>query len=365
MFRKIYIKDFQSVLEAEIELGAVNVVVGGHGSGGGALTSALRRIDRILTGAEPTEISAAEFKVMAHYPEIWDEEIVLQINEQKYLRAFSRKDCKTLRYALQTQGRDFSFFVREKPKNGDLHGYSIKSSKDRVAIANHVLRTQDNRAFLTAVAIQNTGPDAPARQSGTPGPKLQHDGGNLAGVLRYLNDQQPNVFKMTEHALRRVNPAIERLRFETRSEGRVSLSFKDAFQPNTYAGLETIEGGVLRFLAILSALMREDLPAVIVLEQPDLELSSEAVTLVCEAVRSAAQRGAQVFITSHAPRLLNCFELDEIILAVRAEQGATNENRPLKGTTVFAKPDAAHLAQWPDDLGVGDLLHKNVLLSRG
>ena len=98
----------------------------------------------------------------------------------------------------------------------------------------------------------------------------------------------------------------------------------------------------------------EMLPDVLFLDEPELGLHPYAITLVSEMLRKVSQT-RQVFVATQSPYLVDCFDLENIIVA-----------RLKDGATALKTFDKAAYQQWLDDeYQVSDLWLQNILRSEG
>ena len=88
-------------------------------------------------------------------------------------------------------------------------------------------------------------------------------------------------------------------------------------------GPDLTSDGSLRLFCLLTLLNLpgEQLPDVLFLDEPELGLHPHAITLVAEMIKRVAQ-SRQVFLATQSPYMVDCFELENIIVA-EAHKGAT------------------------------------------
>ncbi len=96
----------------------------------------------------------------------------------------------------------------------------------------------------------------------------------------------------------------------------------------------------------------ENLPATIVLDEPELGLHPYAIVLLAEMVHSVAHH-TQVILATQSVSLVNQFTPEEILVLDRP--GGVSDIRRL---------EQAEIAHWLDEYGLGDLWEKNVLGGR-
>jgi predicted ATPase len=93
----------------------------------------------------------------------------------------------------------------------------------------------------------------------------------------------------------------------------------------------------------------DDLPDVIILDEPELGLHPHALEIVAGLIRAASTR-TQVIVATQSQNFLNFFEPAEII---------TVETH--NGQSVFRRLEPDQLKDWLEDYSVGELWQRNVL----
>lgn len=167
--------------------------------------------------------------------------------------------------------------------------------------------------------------------------RLRPDGGNLAAVLLALRDNQFKRYQLVVRQIQRVLPAFKDFVLEP-SYGKVDLRWQGQQSDKVFGSHLTSDGSLRLFcLLTLLNLPPEQLPDVMFFDEPELGLHPHAITLVAEMFkRLSVQR--QVFIATQSPYLVDCFELENIIVA-----NASN------GETVLRNLPRAHYQRWLDE----------------
>jgi predicted ATPase len=104
--------------------------------------------------------------------------------------------------------------------------------------------------------------------------------------------------------------------------GKVLLRWKSKFSDKVF-GAHLTSDGSLRLFCLLTVLSLPDerLPDMLFFDEPELGLHPHAITLVSEMLKRVAQT-RQVFIATQSPYMVDCFDLENIVVA-EAEDGAT------------------------------------------
>ena len=181
--------------------------------------------------------------------------------------------------------------------------------------------------------------------------KFRHDASNIASFLLGLKQTAPGSYSLVRDTVRLIAPFFDDflLRIQKRgAEEQVRLEWQQRgsdfpFQPNH------LSDGTIRFICLAVALLQPDLPATIVIDEPELGLHPYAISILADLIKSASER-TQVIISTQSSTLLNYFAPGEIVVVNRRE-----------GRSTFERLEADSLAGWMEDYSVGELWQKNVV----
>ncbi|WP_419537188.1 AAA family ATPase [Endozoicomonas sp.] len=184
-----------------------------------------------------------------------------------------------------------------------------------------------------------TDAEAPARkpQLGTRTPVLHHDGRDLAAALQTIIEIGDR--KALDTAIEDAFPGC-RLRVVTTEDSRFSLEFcqKGLLRPLTGAELSD---GTLRFILWIAALLTPRPPALMVLNEPETSLHPDLLPALARLIVHAS-RNSQIWVISHANRLINALNKHEQCHWIELEKhlGQTE----IKGQGILDTPSW----HWPD-----------------
>jgi predicted ATPase len=107
--------------------------------------------------------------------------------------------------------------------------------------------------------------------------------------------------------------------------------------------------GTIRFICLATALLQPELPATIVIDEPELGLHPYAIEILAELIQATSQK-TQLIISTQSAALVDCFKPENIIVVNRND-----------GASVFARLQPDKLDSWLEDYSLGELWRKNVL----
>ena len=89
-----------------------------------------------------------------------------------------------------------------------------------------------------------------------------------------------------------------------------------------------LSDGTLKFLCLLAVLLNPQPPPLICIEEPELGLHPDALSLVAEALAEASER-TQLIVTTHSPALVDAFSgrPEAVVVCERVSHGASELRR--------------------------------------
>jgi predicted ATPase len=112
--------------------------------------------------------------------------------------------------------------------------------------------------------------------------------------------------------------------------------------------------GMLRAMALVTLLLQpeEDLPAVLILDEPELGLHPYAIEVIAGLIRTVSLH-AQVIVATQSVSLIDRFEPEQIVVVDRSGR-----------ESVFQRLEAKGLDDWLDQYTLSELWEKNVIGGR-
>ena len=154
---------------------------------------------------------------------------------------------------------------------------------------------------------------------------LSTRGDNVALVAQYLYENHPQQFNRVLQAMRQRVPGVSDVEAKPTEDGRLVLRFQDgSFQDPFIA--RYVSDGTIKMFAYLVLLYDPNPHPLLAVEEPENQLYPALMRELVEEFRAYAQRGGQVFVSTHSPDFLNGAELDEIRWLVK-EDGFTTVRR--------------------------------------
>lgn len=154
---------------------------------------------------------------------------------------------------------------------------------------------------------------------------LSREGENLSLVTEFLYKRHRDAFDRIIDKIKKRVPGITNVDAKTTEEGRVLLRFQDgAFEDPFLA--RHVSDGTIKMFAYLVLLHDPKPHPLLCVEEPENQLYPKLLWELSEEFREYAERGSQVFISTHSPDFLNAAKVNEVFWLVK-EQGYTTIRR--------------------------------------
>ncbi|MEO1235661.1 MAG: AAA family ATPase [Planctomycetota bacterium] len=171
---------------------------------------------------------------------------------------------------------------------------------------------------------------------------LSVSGDNLQRVALRLKEDHPDRFAQVLDTMKRRVPGVTEIQTESSLDGRLLLKFRDGAFQDPFIDA-TVSDGTLKMFAYL-VLLHDPKPfPLLCVEEPENQLYPKLLPELAEEFRAYAQRGGQVFVSTHSPDFLGAIELEELFWLVK-RNGFTTMKRAKDDPQVAAQmAEAGHL----------------------
>jgi predicted ATPase len=188
---------------------------------------------------------------------------------------------------------------------------------------------------------------------------LRSNAGNLAAFLFAMANNEASK-KHYERIVRHIQLVLPQfgdfvLRPSPLNKDYIRLDWREKRRDYLF-GPHLLSDGSLRFMALATLLLQPSvtLPKVIVLDEPELGLHPAAIASLAGMIREASMK-SQIIVATQSPRLVDEFNIDEIVIVERDEA---------KDRSLFKRLDEKDLSEWLERYSLSDLWEKNVLGGR-
>ncbi|MBY6243474.1 AAA family ATPase [Methylosinus sp. Sm6] len=147
---------------------------------------------------------------------------------------------------------------------------------------------------------------------------LSTRGENVAQVAQYLYEHHRERFDKVLDAMKRRVPGVAGVEARPTEDGRLVLRFKVGSFKDPFIARYVSDGTIKMFAYLV--LLHDPKPfPLLAVEEPENQLYPELMIELIEEFRAYAERGGQVFVSTHSPDFLNGARLEEIFWLVKRE----------------------------------------------
>jgi predicted ATPase len=357
---KLTIKNFKSIREQTLALGRLNVFIGGNGAGKSNLIEAFRFLREIVnqnlagyTGMKGGADTLLYFGRKKSPQMSFHLEFGEGNTSNAYLVELRSTDEDSLLISEET-----AFYHERKRYPGPYVRPISKFSKEaRLKSVDHICAREviSDLESYRVYHFHDTSDTAAVKGVADVEDNrvLRPQADNLSAFLYWMQQKQPDHFQNIQDTLRQIAPFFQEFRLAPSklNESKIRLEWKEKGS-DAYFNASSLSDGTLRFLCLTTLLLQPNLPAVVLLDEPELGLHPAAVTLLADLLSSAATR-TQVIVATQSVTLVNLFEPESVWAVDRADN-----------QSVFRHLSQQDMTAWMDDYGLGEMWEKNILGAR-
>lgn len=140
---------------------------------------------------------------------------------------------------------------------------------------------------------------------------LSSSGDNLASVARHLYENERTTFDRILTKMRERVPGVADVEVKPTDDGRLLMRYRDGAFKDPFLDSNVSDGTIKMFSYLV--LLEDTKPhPILCVEEPENQLYPDLMTVLAEEFAAYAQRGGQVFVSSHSPDFLNATPLESI-----------------------------------------------------
>jgi predicted ATPase len=369
-FEDLSIEGFRRLSDVKVTLRPLTVMIGANGSGKtsildvlsllassakGGLSASLSRLSGLqsvltIDRSDPLRLGIS-MTVPGHSPLDYSLSIKPQglayVIEEETLRQ-QRKGFSKPFLHIDSDGQDVKYYaVQDKKLLTPNWGHKpLETSLSQVPKMFQEPEDFRNRlsssTFYHALNVESGSPvrlPQPMQPATLPG----RNGEELVSCLFYLREVERGRFDAVEDALRVAFPGFERLDFPPVAAGTLALTWRDQrFSRPLF--MNQLSEGTLRFLWLATLLQSPGLTALTLLDEPEVSLHPELLSLLAELLREASKR-TQLIVATHSDRLIRFLRPEEILLVDSTDEGMSK----------LTWSDDLDLEEWLKDYSLDEL----------
>jgi len=349
MLKKISIKGFKSIRAMDLELSDINLFIGANGVGKSNFLSFLGMVRSIY------------FQRLQQYAKSFGADSLLYYGRKTTEAIDGSLDFgnNVYEFKLQATHQDGLFLEHEssiykKGTRKDFTFYNLDESqiRDSTSYRDEYLRNHLSSYVKYHFHDTSSGSSMRLPCNIADNQVLRTNGSNLAAYLYLLQEKYPKSLRRIESAVQTIMPAFDRFNLhpDNLDHNHIRIEWIEQGHEDKYFSAADLSDGSLRFIALSALLLQPSLPAIILLDEPELGLHPAAIEMLAGMIQSAAGRGCQLIISTQSVDLISCFKPENVITVDR-------EN----GQSVFRRLRSEDFAEWLEDYSLGDLWRKSVV----
>ena len=361
--KQVILKGFKSIKDMDLELRPLNILIGANGAGKSNFVSFFKMLNEMMASRLQTYIGAAgRAQSLLHYGSRTTPQV------EATLRFEVENGMDTYHMRLFYAAGDTLIFAEEKLSflqtgwRGQPKEVSLGSGHQETHISDAADRGEPTARFLRHLLnhcrvyqFHDTSATARIRQYCYVGDNrwLMPDAGNLAAILYHLQQQDTSpAYKRIVGTVRQIAPFFGDFELQPTGPGNkeIMLNWREKDSEQIF-GPHQLSDGTLRAISLITLLLQpvQDLPNLIIVDEPELGLHPVAQNIVADLLKKASHH-CQVIVATQSSALVDAFEPDDVIVVDRVDRQST-----------FRRLDAMSLEEWLKEYTLGQLWEKNVL----
>jgi predicted ATPase len=343
---RLKLSGYKSIRDAEIEFTRLNVLIGANGAGKSNLVSFFSLLSAALDGRLNDYVGRQGGpNALLHFGAQRTSEIAVAatvrtlegtgVLPQRFV--FRAPDSLYYSTPLQSLANDLCAIVGTLGE-GELYEAIYYGLKDGM-VTYHLEDTSLTSSIRTEGYIEDN-------------KRLSPSGSNLAAVLHRYKRTNENVYRRIRSTVRKVVPSFDDFILEPKelNPRNILLNWRQLGQDYLF-GPHQFSDGALRAIALITVFQQpeDELPNLIVVDEPELGLHPHA-TLIIAGLMRAASSHTQVLLATQSPTFLDEFNPSEVIVAEERENASH-----------YRRLTPEELREWLQEYSLGELWQKNVL----
>ena len=374
MFEKIQIQGFRRLANVELKLAPLNVLIGANGCG----KTSLLDVFSLLADSASGRLSRSIGDLGGIVSNLTD----LQTGQREKassmtfrLTASSERSGPPLNYRIQLASRGIGYNIESEDfapegsvswfhandgsgrylklpegrwdNSDDIPGFDTAESALSQAPKTQKESDTCRRKLASSTSYQvfDMGKRSPIRlpqpmrAATLPGA----NGEDLVSCLYTLRETDPDRFETLEATLQAGFPTFERLNFPPVAAGTLAMTWKDRTSKHPFY-THQLSDGTLRFLWLATLLQCPGLTAVTMIDEPEVSLHPELLSLLADLLREASQR-TQLIVATHSDLLIRFLKPSEVVTVNVNDEGAAE----------LIRADELDLSRWLEEYTLDEI----------
>jgi predicted ATPase len=344
----------------ELDLRSLNILIGANGAGKSNLLSFFKLLNEMTAGRfqQFVATSGRASSLLYFGPKVTPQietDLIFEVEnggQNSYHSRFSLAAGDSLIFAEESVR-----YLGPDCLEADIEDLGAGHAESQLQEAEALSKTAKTLRYLLnrcrVYHFHDTSATADVRQSCYVGDNrwLKLDAGNLAAILlRFRQENGGQVYQRIVGTIRLIAPFFDDFELEPDVANRVMLNWREQGSDRIF-GPHQFSDGTLRAICLITLLLQpeEELPVLIVVDEPELGLHPYALNVVAELFSRAALH-TQILISTQSRSFLDNFDPEDVIAVDRQDR-----------ESVFRRLDSETLDAWLTEYSLGEIWEKNVI----
>ncbi len=362
LLQKVVLRGFKSIRDMTLELRPLNILIGANGSGKSNLVLFFKMLNEMMGGRLQQFIATSGRAQSLLYfgpkdtPQVEGMvEFATESEVYQYLMQLSYTPGDTLVFTDET----LRYPPNINPRPARL--FSVMGAHPEAGISDEANRGNDLAKTLGCLLdncrvyhFHDTSTTARVRQYCYLGDnrRLASDAGNLAAVLYRLKSWNGGTaYHRIVKTIQMIAPFFGGFELDPSPDNArdIMLNWRHVDSSQIF-GPHQLSDGTLRAICLVTLLMQpeEELPSLIIVDEPELGLHPYALNIVASLVNKASHH-AQILVSTQSGAFLDSFSPEDVVVVGRDDKEST-----------FGRLSADQLETWLEEYSLGEIWEKNV-----
>lgn len=318
----IDIEGYKSIKKLHFKMKPINVLIGANGAGKSNFISFFNFLKTAYDGELKSHVVGRGIDTILHNGRKKTQNLYSEISFERGKNRYE--------FNLKVENKTFVVQSEKLWSHNNQHAWEIADASTELKARLHTRQRALNiKAYMSDLKVYHfheTGTNSPFNNDCNliDNVVLQSKGGNLAAILYRLKNEEPIIYNRIVKVIQSVAPGFKD--FDLVAKGNyVNLTWRDKYSENLYGAVD-LSDGTIRFIALVTLFLQPNPPAVIIIDEPELGLHPFAINKLAGLVKSVAERGTQVVLSTQSVELVNNFAPGDIV-AVDNINGVSVFNR--------------------------------------
>ena len=359
MLNYLKIEGFKSIKSVELDLGPINILIGGNGSGKSNFLSFFRLVNIIFRQRLQEYALQEGADRVLHYgrkttPELYGKLIFVEYEHHNNAYFFRLKPTSEAGLFIEVEGSGYNVAPQEDTHNY-FHNRNLQESKYAIQTEKRNVILQEFIKSLQTFHFHDTSSTSYLRRACEVNDNqfLKPDGRNLPAILYALKEKHPAEYNRILTTIQSIAPFIADFILEPKrlKTDEIELRWIDKGDPNSNFSAYDLSDGTIRFIALTTLLLQPEPPEIIIIDEPELGLHPFALDKLAGMFHSVSST-SQIIAATQSPGFINNFQPEDIIVIDRD----ANVHQ-----STFRRLDRASLEVWLQEFSLGYLWERNII----